>query len=162
MPAFQFLDPVWVAGLTTDLVRSSSSAQIVEALNHHLGDIAEDAERLDSTVMETVFRLIASQGQERIGEIASRVGLSPRQLRRRFRVAVGLTPKELGRLRRLRACLVGSLDPTEPWVSLALQHGYADQAHLIREAKSLMGVSPSSLESHLRTIDHHLLEKCEG
>ncbi len=32
-----------------------------------------------------------------------------------------------------------------PWAGLAAEHGFADQAHLVREVRALAGVTPSAL-----------------
>ncbi len=111
--------------------------------------------RLDEKVMQAVFRLLHSSGEEAVGEVAAAVGLSPRQLRRRFRKEVGLSPKELARVQRLRASAVEAVFAAdEPWVAIAAHRGYADQAHLIREFRGLLGVTPSGFEDHFRRIRH--------
>lgn len=110
---------------------------------------------LDARVMSAVFAIIRSRGTAAIPEVAAQVGLSPRQLRRRFVAAVGLTPKELARVRRLRASLVAVVGEADgPWVTLAAAFGYADQAHLIREYRAVVGLTPAALRTHLHRIEH--------
>ncbi len=110
---------------------------------------------LDEKVMQAVFRLLHSGGETAISEVASTIGLSPRQLRRRFRKQVGLSPKELARIQRMRVSAVEAVfDDDEPWVAIAADRGYADQAHLIREFRDLLGVTPSDFEEHFRRIHH--------
>jgi transcriptional regulator GlxA family with amidase domain len=74
------------------------------------------------------------------------VDLSPRQLRRRFRAATGYGPKTLERILRFRR-FVADADarPDDGLASLALNAGYADQAHLTRECTRLAGLSPARL-----------------
>lgn len=110
---------------------------------------------LDAKIMQAVFRLLQSGGETTLGEVAEAVGLSPRQMRRRFRREVGLSPKELARIQRLRSAAVDAVfDLEEPWVSIAASRGYADQAHLIREFRGLLGVTPSGFEEHFQRIRH--------
>jgi AraC-like DNA-binding protein len=85
----------------------------------------------------------------RIERLVAELGLSERQLRRRFLAAVGYGPKTLQRVLRLRRFLTDSGRAREDApVSLArnaLDAGYADQAHLARECRALTGLTPSQL-----------------
>jgi AraC-like DNA-binding protein len=109
----------------------------------------------DAAVMRAVFAIVHAQGQVAIGRLAQDCGLSERHLRRRFVAAVGLSPKELARIRRLRASLVEALaDPQRRWVELAAACGYADQAHLVREYRRLSGLAPEAFLAHLERIRH--------
>lgn len=112
---------------------------------------------LDVEVMEAVFRILASRGREPVGRLAGEVGLSRRHFRRRFRRATALSPKELARVRRLRASAVDSVLGDPRWVEVALDHGYADQAHLVREFRSLLGTTPTGFQRHAGRIDHRSL-----
>jgi len=130
-------------------------AQAAQALDAALLGHLPPKRALDGKVMQAVFRLLQSNGEAAVGEVAAAVGLSPRQLRRRFRREVGLTPKELARIQRLRASAVEAVfDDQEPWVAIAANRGYADQAHLIREFRDLLGLTPSGFERHFRRIHH--------
>ena len=86
----------------------------------------------------------------RAEDIADDVGLSPRQLRRRCHAVVGYGPKTLQRVLRFRR-FVSRLDalPRCPadldLADLAVQAGYADQAHLTRECGRLAGLTPAAL-----------------
>ena len=91
--------------------------------------------------------------QTRAEDIADDVGLSPRQLRRRCHAAVGYGPKTLQRVLRFRR-FVSRIDalaqnPQSPdgldLAGLAVQAGYADQAHLTRECGRLAGLTPAAL-----------------
>ena len=72
------------------------------------------------------------------------VGLSERQLRRRFEDAVGYGPKTLARVLRFQRFLALASGGGE-LARLALSAGYADQAHLTRECRRLAGRTPSEL-----------------
>lgn len=79
-----------------------------------------------------------------IASIARELGVSTRTLERRFRASVGLGPKALQRTLRF-AGVVAALRSSGRAVDgamLALRHGYCDQPHLIREFRSLAGMSP--------------------
>jgi transcriptional regulator GlxA family with amidase domain len=84
--------------------------------------------------------------------------VSERQLRRRFKAAVGVSPKSLERTLRFQRFL--ALVHTGGWNRLGLARtaialGYADQAHLTRECVDLSGLPPAEL---IRQTDIH----CRG
>nr|WP_233509884.1 DUF6597 domain-containing transcriptional factor [Actinomadura craniellae] len=74
-----------------------------------------------------------------VGEVAGRLGLSERQLRRRSVAAFGYGPKTLQRILRFRRA-VRLARAGVPFAVAADAAGYADQAHLSREVRDLAGV----------------------
>jgi AraC-like DNA-binding protein len=75
----------------------------------------------------------------RVVEVAGELGVSGRQLQRRVCDAVGYGPKMLARVLRFRR--LHELAPA-PLAELALDAGYADQAHMTAEVTRLAGLSP--------------------
>jgi AraC-like DNA-binding protein len=90
-------------------------------------------------------RLLA--GHESVAGLSDALGLSERQLRRRFDTAVGYGPKTLHRVLRFRRVLaqLAQTGPATDLADLAVQAGYADQAHLTRETTRLAGRPPAAL-----------------
>ncbi len=91
-----------------------------------------------------------------VSEVADRVGLLPRTLRRRFTAQVGLTPKRFARTQRLKRVTrdldgQGEVD----WAAVAFRHGYADQPHLADEFRELAGITPTGyLRSRVNGPNH--------
>ena len=84
-------------------------------------------------------------GNLEIGSIADELGVSERQLLRRFHAAAGYGPKTLERVLRF-ARFVRAIDRGRADIArLALDSGYADQAHLTRETNRLAGLTPVGL-----------------
>jgi AraC-like DNA-binding protein len=84
----------------------------------------------------------------RVGALSRALATSERRLRRRFETDVGYGPKTLDRVLRLQRFL--SIAPTIARGRLGLARvaaelGYADQAHLTREAVRLAGLTPAQL-----------------
>jgi len=77
----------------------------------------------------------------RVAEVADALGLSARQLQRRVADAVGYGPKTLARVLRFRR-LQALTESGRTLVELALEAGYADQAHMTAEVTRLAGLSP--------------------
>jgi AraC-like DNA-binding protein len=96
--------------------------------------------RLEAAIEE----VIRSRGQTRIHNLASQIGLSSRQLEREFLTGVGFSPKALARIMRFQNLLrlVGE-GTLRQWACLALEGGYADQAHMVREFREFAGQTPS-------------------
>ena len=92
-------------------------------------------------------RLVASGGLVRIGDLARELGWSRKQQAQRFATEIGAPPKTVARILRFararRAILSGAA--AGDWAGLALDWGYADQAHLIREFQALAGATPRAL-----------------
>ncbi len=97
----------------------------------------------DPAVQAAVARLSAPR--QRVDQLSRQLGLSERQLRRRFQVSVGYGPKTLQRVLRLRRFGAG---PHPDLARSALNAGYSDQAHLTRECRRLTGLSPAQYLSH--------------
>jgi AraC-like DNA-binding protein len=92
---------------------------------------------LDPLVGAAVVAL--ARPRARVAPVAAELGVSERQLRRRVTGAVGYGPKMLQRVLRFRR--LQELPPA-PLVELALDAGYADQAHMTAEVTHLAGRSP--------------------
>ena len=102
------------------------------------------ARRRDAGVEAAVRAILAERGRARIGPLAGRAGLGPRQLERRFLAAVGISPKLFSRVVRFQN-LVRIAPEADGWASAAARCGYFDQAHLVRDVRDFAGVSPSNL-----------------
>lgn len=97
-----------------------------------------------------VSAIMKSRGQIRVAELAAGVGWSSRQLEREFRTKAGLSPKALARIIRFQSLLqlVGEA-PLREWASLALEGGYSDQPHMVREFREFAGQSPTENQAAL-------------
>lgn len=81
---------------------------------------------------------------EKIDDLPGRVYISLRQLEREFKQKVGITPKQYHRITRLND-VYRRLEENQQveFTKIAFDCGYADQAHFIRDFKSIMGVKPT-------------------
>lgn len=104
----------------------------------------------DGLVERAVELLDAGDGDVRIVELARRLGASLRTLQIRFLAAVGMTPKEYARVRRLQA-LLRTLDEERTAIAdAAALHGFSDQAHATRELFRWTATTPARLVRALR------------
>jgi len=96
----------------------------------------------DRLVRAAVARLQAPGAG--VATIAGELGVSDRQLRRRFETAVGYGPKRLARVLRLGRALAAASGGGDLG-RVAVDAGYADHAHFVHDCRSLAGVAPSAL-----------------
>ena len=134
------LDDVWG---DTGRLRSAGWQQTVTA-GQLAGALMKRTARSepDRLVAAAIERLRA--GEPSIARLADTLGISERQLRRRFHAAVGLSPKRLARILRLQRALTAP--PRErDLTTTALDAGFADHSHFVNECRALSGLSPGSL-----------------
>ena len=114
-----------------------------------VGDqFASVSPRPDSRV--ATARRLLSRG-ERVDSVASATCLSERQLERLFVNAIGMSPREYRRILRFRRGIVAAGGGTR-LADVALEAGYADQAHFSRDVRDLTGHSPLSLLAHVGNV----------
>lgn len=81
----------------------------------------------------------------RVAEVASLVGLSHRGFVQVFQREVGLTPKLYARLQRFHRAKqrIASHGAPRSWATFAIDCGYFDQSHMIRDFVGFSGISPT-------------------
>jgi AraC-like DNA-binding protein len=101
------------------------------------------AARTDIVVDTMAGRL--ARRSEPIGRLAQELGLSRRQLDRRFASIVGWSPTDFRRVGRLSRAVSAASTMASSWAGVAQSAGYYDQAHLIRDFRDLTGETPTSV-----------------
>jgi AraC-like DNA-binding protein len=108
----------------------------------------------NTAIVDHALALIQQhRGNTAIDRVARAVGISRRQLERRFDDEVGLGVKQFARIVRVHAALdLMEREPLSSGAEISAQCGYSDQAHLIRECKSLTGRTPARLTTSARSL----------
>jgi transcriptional regulator GlxA family with amidase domain len=104
----------------------------------------------DARLKRAVHLVRQSRGTWPISAIAREVGLSERTLERLFGEHVGVRPKMFARIVRMEWTRAHAESHTTSQASLALWGGYADEPHLLREFRSLTGLTPGALLAEAR------------
>ena len=90
-------------------------------------------------------------GGPKVREAAKEIGLSQRRFIQAFKAEVGLTPKLFSRIRRFqRARALVHHHSSPDWPAIAVDLGYFDQSHLIREFLEFSGLSPTDYLNRLK------------
>jgi AraC-like DNA-binding protein len=93
--------------------------------------------------------------QHRVGaSLLTISGLNPRRLQRLFRKHVGASPKwVIQRYRLHKAIARVQAGIAFSWKALALELGYFDQVHFVRDFRHMVGMSPGEYEKSLADVD---------
>jgi AraC family transcriptional regulator len=79
-----------------------------------------------------------------VDDLAAEVAMSPSHFARTFRQVVGKTPMQFVMSYRIEQSLRMMEDAAKPLGQIALDCGFADQAHFTRSFKQLIGTAPSA------------------
>jgi AraC-like DNA-binding protein len=94
----------------------------------------------DPMICRAAARL-RSNPSTRVHRLATDLHVSERQLLRRFRGVIGVTPKQFARCARIEKVLVERIRGSA-WADIACGCGFVDQAHMINDFNAVLGVSP--------------------
>jgi len=140
-----------------------TQAELPQLLHAATQLIAEHAEPLDDAVRQFAKSIMQADGNANLADLSASLGVGLRQLRRRFKIQCGLTPKEFSRLRRVRkACIYLLAHQDLPLAVTASQAGFSDQAHMSREFSNVFENSTKLVEEYLKQIAHGTLVESAG
>jgi AraC-like DNA-binding protein len=141
---------------------------MLEAL---LAEMVRDSKH-DSRLLALAANIVDRGGQVTVDQLAVDVGLSSRQLERRFLSEVGIGPKLLCRILRFQQVFraVEQNDPGSSarqmpwgggtrWAAVAADCGYYDQAHLIRDFQQFARQTPAVLFAEPRPLTEAFTRK---
>ncbi|MEZ5427184.1 MAG: AraC family transcriptional regulator [Pyrinomonadaceae bacterium] len=147
--------PHLVTGLLEKLNDCRNFKEAAAVYARLLKGLGISSEEIDPKIAEAVGIIEKTKGEMKIAEIAAKVGLSTRQLERRFRECSGLTPKQFLRVRRLYATSINVIEEKHlNWADRAAEMGFTDQSHLNREFSTLTGRTPKSFAEFLENIEY--------
>ncbi len=99
----------------------------------------------DLNMLRVATWMLRRSGIASMAEISRAAGLSNRQLERRFLADVGIGPKLFSRILRFQT-VFRVVDKDAPlWPLVALECGYYDQAHLIKDFRQFTHQTPAVL-----------------
>jgi AraC-like DNA-binding protein len=91
------------------------------------------------------LRLLRTRANWDVADIAREIGWSPKHLAARVKDAIGVGPRCFRRLLRFQklTAKVAQRSGRPHWAELALDAGYYDQPHMVREFREFSGITPS-------------------
>ena len=153
------LDLIWkreIVSLREQLIEATAVDAKFDLLEAYLVDKAQARLEPDKTI-SAALAMLHSWPVLPLRELASRLGVSHKQMIARFDCRVGLTPKLTSRILRFRASLTAAHSIATPdWSDLAADCGYYDQAHLIHEFQEFAGMTPSEYQRNRTEYPHYI------
>jgi AraC-like DNA-binding protein len=119
--------------------------------------------RAGHPAVRVAVEALSSRGKgARVADVADAVGLSRRRLIEVFEREVGVTPKLYARLARFHEVKrrIASMGSPPSWAAFALECGYFDQSHMLRDFIEFSSMSPASYlrrvsdETHFDQLVH--------
>lgn len=108
-------------------------------------------------IVHALETLSARPESVRIGDVANATGYSMKHLSFVFKEHIGVTPKQVHRVARFQKILGALMTADRPdWAALALEYGYSDQAHFIRDFRALSGMTPTAYWSARSTDPNYI------
>jgi AraC-like DNA-binding protein len=148
------LEDIWnIDELRDRLIEKRSMPQLALAIADHflVGQLSNT--RSVSTV-RAASKMLAHLS---VRETARQLGFSERRLHGLFRDEVGVSPKQWARLRRFnRITALLHQEADLRWSELAIECGYADQAHFSRDFKAFAGIDPTTYIASQGKWQNHL------
>lgn len=140
-----------IAQLDAAIARVDDELAMIEHATEFLLARAPAPDANVERVAAIAASIMADRAITRVEHLVAATGLDLRALQRLFREYVGASPKWVINRYRLHEALEqiaagGAID----WAALALDLGYFDQAHFIRDFRALVGVSPGAYMRGMR------------
>lgn len=111
--------------------------------------------RTDAVAERAAALIYEAHAAQTIESVARQCGLGRRQLERRVEAHFGERPVELRRLARFYAVARSiALRPATQVLDAALQAGFYDQAHLVREFRRFAGTTPARFRRAMHDKTH--------
>lgn len=129
---------------TERLAEKNQISNKIELLENYLGHLLMRNNRRDSVVRIALYNILKNKGNIGISQLSTSVNSSQRQLCRKFKKWIGVSPKSFCRIIRFQSILrtLTSHSRCNPLFT-ALDGGYYDQSHFIHEFNSYYGLNPS-------------------
>jgi AraC-like DNA-binding protein len=140
---FAGFEPALSAAIHERIARCGSHDERLAAMIAMLEDRLTQESREDIFIRQACQYIFSSEGEYSAQDLVKLIGYSERQIERKFKKQVGITPKTLSRIVRFQKFLATTRTPnTLTLADAAAACGYYDQSHFIRDFTKFSGVSP--------------------
>ena len=131
--------------LTEEIAKSSNDPQRLAACARFLTR-SINLDRIKFYLRPALDKIMRTRGRISVESLASYMGRSRRSLELAFQREVGTSPKMYCRITRFRHIFdtISKTAPSVNWVQIALDSGFFDQPHMIRDFRQFTGNSPTS------------------
>jgi AraC-like DNA-binding protein len=145
------LEQIWGSGavdLRDELLQADGPEAMFRILENQLLEHARTPIQPMSRHPAVLFAIRELQSppmySRSVSEIVDQIGLSSRRFIQIFKEEVGMTPKLFHRISRFQEVLSRMANNTAmEWTEIALECGYYDQSHFIKDFQAFSGLNPS-------------------
>lgn len=123
---------------------------MIKAAENFLFKIIPEKDKNVLLINNIVEQIISNREITKVEDLVDQININKRTLQRLFNQYVGVTPKWVIKRYRLHEAvekLAGKKNID--WAKFALSLGYFDQAHFIKDFKSIIGITPSEYEAKI-------------
>ena len=159
----QYVDTQSVIGneiktVNEQMANADSYQQIIDIAEAYLWQKTKKSKIDTNPVSKIGELLVQNPTRFSLDWLASQACWSPRQLERQFMERMGVSPKFLARISRFdKAFELKQINPSLDWLSIALQTGYNDYQHLVKDFKQFAGVTPNIMMQAERNSPERVL-----
>lgn len=134
-----------LVGLHARLYESPSLASRINLLETWLLRLLARGKERSPLIPYSLTLLRSGSGQASIPTIAQKLAVSQRHLERLYQSQVGMSPKQYARLLRVESARLALKQGAHHTITeLAVELGFYDQPHFIREFRAVVGMTPSA------------------
>lgn len=151
------LSDLYKSDLQEKLLEANSSEKRIQLLCAFIKSLNRRDSRLDPLIASSL-ESIRVECMPRVHELLKTLGVSERQLERKFLKSIGVTPRHflsVARFQRTLHYLKRTHDPY--FTTLCFDMGYYDQAHFTKDIRRLSGYTPKEL--HRKLMKHAVNQK---
>ncbi len=141
------------AGLDAEALDHEEDAESVAVVESFLRSFQPEFTASMELAGRVAARIADDRAITKVEQLVDEFAIDTRQLQRLFRECVGVTPKwVIQRYRLIEAAERLAAGAANDLAGLALDLGYADQAHFIRDFRKLVGRPPAGYAQYLRAV----------
>lgn len=143
----QYIFPKSIRFVHEQLQHAQSYSEMVLIADRFITTLVHNA-RKSAHLVDSVSRAMMNNGNDSIDWLAKESCLSAKQFKRKFNERTGVNPKTYSRIIRFTKALnIKNAYSNLDWLRIAVESGYFDYQHLVKDYKDFTGQTPS--EFHL-------------
>jgi AraC-like DNA-binding protein len=137
--------------LTDEVLSRQSPETMIEAVENFLRPRLPEKDRLVEELNLISDTVIEHSEIRKVEDLMAYLPFGKRHLQRLFKQYVGVSPKWLIQRYRLHEA-AEQVAKSRDWAQLAVELGYFDQAHFIKDFKAMIGKTPMEYASMLQSL----------
>ena len=139
------------------LQQAGSYSEMILIADRFVSTLVHNA-RKNAHLVDSVSRAMIGDDYRSVDWLAKQSCLSTRQFTRKFTERTGVNPKTYARIIRFsKACNIRNAYPQLDWLRIAVECGYFDYQHLVKDYKDFANATPNNFFSEERRAPGRVL-----